>query len=63
MTTNEAIIAAGYVKLSRSAGECGEEITTRKNLIGLACEKPALWQRGEEPPVCVQHARLLAATI
>lgn len=59
MTNAEILIAAGWIRVSRSTSECGDAIVSRKNLIGLACGKRGVWTReGIDFSVCLQHALL-----
>ena len=50
------LLAAGWYRFGRSQGECGQEITTRGPLLGLACGKAAYWGFGGGPALCAQHA-------
>jgi hypothetical protein len=56
MTNTEILTSAGWTKLPRTIGECGEAIVTRGKLFGLACEKRAVWTKDGGPAVCQQHA-------
>lgn len=59
MTNTEKLIEAGWTKV-KSRNECGEAITTRSGLIGLACEKRGAWIKKEgDPERCAQHAAAL----
>lgn len=60
MTNTEKLIAAGWTR-QRATDECGEAITTRRDLIGLACGKGATWVKDGEPARCAQHALLVVA--
>ncbi len=62
LTTAAKLTTAGWVKV-RSAGECGEAITTRSSLIGLACIKRAVWSKPGQPAMCAQHALLAEASV
>lgn len=59
-TPTEIIIAAGWRKLSRTAGECGEALTASGSSNGLACSRPAKWVPADAdaktPIRCAQHA-------
>lgn len=50
------LLAAGWTRFSSSRGECGAAITTKGDLFGLACAKPAFWGIGGGPAECAQHA-------
>ncbi len=62
MTNTEKLAAAGWIKV-RTRDECGEALTTRADLIGLACEKRGAWIKSEgDPARCAQHAAALIET-